>query len=194
MALSLQGTVSAFGAFLDPVADKLMVATVLILLSTQALPAGPWQGNTWLIPVLASGECSQLDSRTRLSSVAQLPCCLADIPNHYCCPAQVQRLLTTQKPANGIMALPAAIIGREIAMSALREWAASSSPEAHQAVAVSSWGKWKTALQVSAATRSISICPNLPNACSCASGTQEFAGTVDTDASRQLLYCAWRCV
>lgn len=32
-------------------------------------------------------------------------------------------------------------------MSALREWAASCSPEAHQAVAVSSWGKWKTATQ-----------------------------------------------
>ena len=55
------------------------------------------------------------------------------------------------EPANGIMALPAAIIGREIAMSALREWAASSSPEAHQAVALSSWGKWKTATQVSEA-------------------------------------------
>ncbi len=33
-------------------------------------------------------------------------------------------------------------------MSALREWAASCSQEAHQAVAVSSWGKWKTATQV----------------------------------------------
>ena len=33
-------------------------------------------------------------------------------------------------------------------MSALREWAASCSEEAHQAVAVSSWGKWKTATQV----------------------------------------------
>lgn len=42
----------------------------------------------------------------------------------------------------------AAIIGREITMSALREWAASCSQEAHQAVAVSSWGKWKTATQV----------------------------------------------
>ena len=44
--------------------------------------------------------------------------------------------------------LVAAIIGREITMSALREWAASCSQEAHQAVAVSSWGKWKTATQV----------------------------------------------
>jgi CDP-diacylglycerol--glycerol-3-phosphate 3-phosphatidyltransferase len=89
------GTVSAFGAFLDPVADKLMVATALILLCTQPIASGPWQGNAWLIPILTS-----------------------------------------------------AIIGREIAMSALREWAAASSPEAYKAVAVSSWGKWKTATQM----------------------------------------------
>lgn len=33
-----------FGAFLDPVADKLMVATILILLSTAPVPAGPLAG------------------------------------------------------------------------------------------------------------------------------------------------------
>jgi len=33
-------------------------------------------------------------------------------------------------------------------MSALREWAAALGGEAHQAVAVSSLGKWKTATQV----------------------------------------------
>jgi hypothetical protein len=44
--------------------------------------------------------------------------------------------------------LRAAVIGREITMSALREWAASTSPEAYAAVAVSQWGKWKTASQV----------------------------------------------
>ncbi len=45
--------------------------------------------------------------------------------------------------------MPAAIIGREIAMSALREWAASLGGEAHKAVAVSPLGKWKTTTQVS---------------------------------------------
>jgi CDP-diacylglycerol---glycerol-3-phosphate 3-phosphatidyltransferase len=86
---------SAFGAFLDPVADKLMVTTVLILNGLTAVPAGPLVGNTWLFPVLA---------------------CV--------------------------------IIGREITMSALREWAAALGPEAHSAVAVSWTGKWKTAAQM----------------------------------------------
>lgn len=44
----------------------------------------------------------------------------------------------------------AVIIGREIAMSALRELAASLGGEAYSAVAVSAWGKWKTASQVAA--------------------------------------------
>ncbi|WIA21920.1 hypothetical protein OEZ85_004287 [Tetradesmus obliquus] len=90
---------SAFGAFLDPVADKLMVATVLVLLSTQPLAAGPLAGNAWVMPVATL-----------------------------------------------------IIIGREITMSALREWAASMGPAAKAAVAVNAWGKWKTASQMAALT------------------------------------------
>jgi CDP-diacylglycerol--glycerol-3-phosphate 3-phosphatidyltransferase len=76
---------SAFGAFLDPVADKLMVAVALILLM-QTHP------NAWL-------------------------------------------------------AIPAAvIIGREIAVSALREWMAELGERAR--VAVSLLGKYKTAAQM----------------------------------------------
>ena len=83
--------VSSFGAFLDPVADKLMVAAALVLLCT--------------------------------------------------------------KTANGVSALSMAapatiIIGREITMSAIREWAAAAGGEAHKAVAVNSFGKWKTATQL----------------------------------------------
>ncbi len=76
---------SAFGAFLDPVADKLMVATALVML-VQADP----------------------------------------------------RLVVT---------LPAMIIiGREITISALREWMAELGQRTH--VAVSSIGKYKTTMQL----------------------------------------------
>ena len=76
---------SDFGAFLDPVADKLMVAVALVLLVQE-------HGNLWLT-------------------------------------------------------LPAAvIIGREIVVSALREWMAEIGARAH--VAVSNMGKWKTAAQM----------------------------------------------
>ncbi|CAD5109457.1 CDP-diacylglycerol--glycerol-3-phosphate 3-phosphatidyltransferase [Zestomonas carbonaria] len=76
-----------FGAFLDPVADKLMVAVALVLL--------------------------------------------------------------VQEHANIWLTLPAAIIiGREIVISALREWMAELGARAH--VAVSSLGKWKTAAQMAA--------------------------------------------
>ena len=74
-----------FGAFLDPVADKLMVAVALVLL--------------------------------------------------------------VQEHANLWLTLPAAvIIGREIVVSALREWMAEIGARAH--VAVSNLGKWKTAAQM----------------------------------------------
>ncbi|GFM49059.1 CDP-diacylglycerol--glycerol-3-phosphate 3-phosphatidyltransferase [Pseudomonas capsici] len=74
-----------FGAFLDPVADKLMVAVALVLL--------------------------------------------------------------VQTHANLWLTLPAAvIIGREIVISALREWMAEIGARAQ--VAVSNMGKWKTAAQM----------------------------------------------
>ena len=74
-----------FGAVLDPVADKLMVAVALVLL--------------------------------------------------------------VQVHANLWLTLPAAvIIGREIVVSALREWMAEMGARAH--VAVSNLGKWKTAAQM----------------------------------------------
>ena len=64
-----------FGAFLDPVADKLMVSTALILLATA--PPPPISRPAMVVPVLV-------------------------------------------------------IIGREIAMSSLREWAAASGGGAHK--------------------------------------------------------------
>jgi CDP-diacylglycerol---glycerol-3-phosphate 3-phosphatidyltransferase len=84
LARRLQLT-SNFGAFLDPVADKLIVSTALVLLV-------------------------QDDPRYSLALVA------------------------------------AVIIGREITVSALREWMSQIGARAH--VAVTFFGKWKTALQI----------------------------------------------
>lgn len=92
--------VSAFGAFLDPVADKLMVAAALVLLATcPPLALAPLGAPLWLIP------------------------------------------------APSII-----IIGREITMSALREWASAAGGAARAAVAVNALGKWKTAAQMGAIT------------------------------------------
>lgn len=90
---------SSFGAFLDPVADKLMVAATLILLCTRPL---------------------------KVPALAQAPWLLI-VPS-------------------------ITIIGREITMSALREWAASQGSKVLEAVAVNNLGKWKTATQMTALT------------------------------------------
>ncbi|OAY38749.1 CDP-diacylglycerol--glycerol-3-phosphate 3-phosphatidyltransferase 2 [Manihot esculenta] len=90
---------SAFGAFLDPVADKLMVAATLVLLCTRPLEVAMF--------------------------------------------GQASSLLTVPSIA---------IIGREITMSAVREWAASQNSKLLEAVAVNNLGKWKTATQMTALT------------------------------------------
>jgi CDP-diacylglycerol--glycerol-3-phosphate 3-phosphatidyltransferase/cardiolipin synthase len=90
LARRLQQT-SAFGAFADPVADKLIIATALVLLVADA-----------------ASERSWLSVSITLSS--------------------------------------AVIIGREITVSALREWMAELGARAH--VAVSSVGKLKTTSQI----------------------------------------------
>ncbi|XWS56491.1 hypothetical protein CRYUN_Cryun09bG0089800 [Craigia yunnanensis] len=90
---------SAFGAFLDPVADKLMVAATLVLLCSRPLNVAMFGQVLWLLIV---------------PSIA--------------------------------------IIGREITMSAVREWAASQNSKLLEAVAVNNLGKWKTAMQMAALT------------------------------------------
>jgi CDP-diacylglycerol--glycerol-3-phosphate 3-phosphatidyltransferase len=90
------GQTSAFGAFLDPVADKLMVATALVLIvDATARHAAPVYGMTVAVSAVA-------------------------------------------------------IIGRELIISALREWMATLGASAR--VAVSQVGKVKTTLQMVALT------------------------------------------
>ncbi|KAG4109993.1 hypothetical protein ERO13_D13G021500v2 [Gossypium hirsutum] len=90
---------SAFGALLDPVADKLMVAATLVLLCSRPLNIAEFGQVPWLL----------------------------NVPS-------------------------IAIIGREITMSAVREWAASQNGKLLAAVAVNKLGKWKTATQMAALT------------------------------------------
>ncbi|ESW11078.1 hypothetical protein PHAVU_008G000300 [Phaseolus vulgaris] len=86
---------STFGAFLDPVADKLMVSATLVLLCTRPLEVAVFGQFPWLLII---------------PSIT--------------------------------------IIGREITMSALREWAASQGSKLLEVVAVNNLGKWKTATQM----------------------------------------------
>lgn len=89
------GQTSALGAFLDPVADKLMVATALILLvSDEPILLRPFKFNPHLLIAITA----------------------------------------------------AVIVGREITISALREWMAEMG--ARGKVAVSSMGKLKTIFQM----------------------------------------------
>jgi len=90
------GQTSRLGAFLDPVADKLVVAVALVLLLSKGVPS--MFGLT---------------------------------PNH-------SRML--------VAVTAIVIIGREIAISALREWMAEIG--ARRKVAVSRLGKYKTTLQI----------------------------------------------
>ena len=91
------GQTSKFGAFLDPVADKLIVAIALVLI-VQGAPHVP----------------------------AALT--LGALPEPY------------------LAVVAAIIIGREIMVSALREWMSQIGAQAR--VAVSSFGKWKTTVQI----------------------------------------------
>jgi CDP-diacylglycerol--glycerol-3-phosphate 3-phosphatidyltransferase len=91
---------SSFGAFLDPVADKLIVSTALVLL------------------VQARGGDLVYNMHFDLG----------------------------RDPTVTLAVVAAVIIGREITVSALREWMSTLGARAH--VAVNWLGKWKTTFQI----------------------------------------------
>ena len=99
---------SAFGAFLDPVADKLIVAVALVLLVSKDMP-----------PIIVPGFETLDGGQATLRA------------------ASVRVILVL----SAII-----IIGREIAISALREWMAEIGQRGK--VKVSSMGKLKTILQI----------------------------------------------
>jgi len=125
-----------------------MVAAVLILLCTQPLAAGPWAGNAWAVPGMTlrtwllpapPGTPAPHPAHTRWLVLCGVQNACMPLPR------LVPSFAVSKTPACPCRAV---IIGREITMSALREWAATMGPQARAAVAVSSWGKWKTATQV----------------------------------------------
>ena len=102
------GQTSRLGAFLDPVADKLIVAVALVLLVSKEMP-----------PILVPG-LEGLDG------------------GRYTLRAESVRAI--------LVLCSVIIIGREIAISALREWMAEIGKRGK--VKVSGMGKLKTILQI----------------------------------------------
>src|SRR6186713_3063346 len=102
------GQTSRLGAFLDPVADKLIVAVALVLLVSKDMPK-------IVVPGLEGMDGGQATLRAETVSVILVLCSVV-------------------------------IIGREIAISALREWMAEIGQRGK--VKVSQLAKYKTILQI----------------------------------------------
>jgi CDP-diacylglycerol---glycerol-3-phosphate 3-phosphatidyltransferase len=102
------GQTSRLGAFLDPVADKLIVAVALVLLVSKDMPM-------IIVPGLEGLDGARATLRAETVSVILVLCSIV-------------------------------IIGREIAISALREWMAEIGQRGK--VKVSQLAKYKTILQI----------------------------------------------
>ncbi|KAG5128744.1 hypothetical protein JHK82_029579 [Glycine max] len=119
---------SSFGAFLDPVADKLMVAATLVLLCTRPLDGGVFGQAPWLLTIPAIAIIGR-EENSYLGYLTFLAHRVDDLPLFHIAPDV-----------------------EAITMSAVREWAASQDSKLLEAVAVNNLGKWKTATQMTALT------------------------------------------
>ncbi len=129
---------SAFGAFLDPVADKARARRGAARAQATQRNASP---RPRAPPARAAPALTRARARPQLMVAAALVLLSTLAPPAL---AGAPRWLI---PAPAI-----AIIGREITMSAFREWASAAGGDAHKACAVNNLGKWKTATQMAAIT------------------------------------------
>ncbi|CAL5363551.1 unnamed protein product [Camellia sinensis] len=131
---------SAFGAFLDPVADKLMVAATLVLLCTRPFDVAMFGQVSWLLTVPAIAIIGREDFFEMLDTM------LLDW--------LVYVALSTISCGSELVSSHVLVGEYEvmITMSAVREWAASQNGRLSEAVAVNNLGKWKTATQMTALT------------------------------------------
>ncbi|CAN1257864.1 CDP-diacylglycerol--glycerol-3-phosphate 3-phosphatidyltransferase 1, chloroplastic [Linum perenne] len=160
---------SAFGAFLDPVADKLMVAATLVILCTKPLEVPMLGPVSWLltVPSIAiigrevTTHIMALLSKTVIVCFGYLywleeigSCCdvFYILATKFCSvfvPSPLLYLFPYSEIMNMIVDGKAVTL---ITMSAVREWAASQDSKLLEAVAVNNLGKWKTATQMIALT------------------------------------------
>ncbi|KAF5959489.1 hypothetical protein HYC85_000698 [Camellia sinensis] len=130
---------SAFGAFLDPVADKLMVAATLVLLCTRPFDVAMFGQVSWLLTVPAIAIIGREVTGFSWLLVAQ----------DLSCPALSTISCGSELVSSHVLVGEYEVM---ITMSAVREWAASQNGRLSEAVAVNNLGKWKTATQMTALT------------------------------------------
>jgi phosphatidylglycerophosphate synthase len=159
---------SAFGAFLDPVADKIMVSTALVLLATG--PPRPISQAAMVVPValiiareitmsalrewaaVAGGAVHQVGGgRDRGGSVALWLCWAPHAHFHGCAATPIINLGAPRGAGEAKNSSPRGCTTR-LSMQRRVPHSLTAPPPAPtpQAVKVSSLGKWKTALQMTA--------------------------------------------
>ena len=147
---------TAFGAFLDPVADKIMVATALVLLATD--PPSPISQQQMVVLVLVI-ICRELT----MSALREWAASRGKSARKVCWPFWKSDLCSS---VGGLSALATSLDSAREQREGLNkdmlcaiESIMRNKPWAHivQAVKVNSLGKWKTALQMVAMSAMLAV-------------------------------------